>query len=320
MKSQASLWVILQYLWLEVPYWGVRTIPMATLLATLVAVSGFVQSGEWLAVQACGFESKTFWKPLLWCSLIVTALSFAAQETVLPVCAHRADQLWQERIHPEWEWDLYYDIAIVAGPDRFLSAREFKPSEGRLTRPMLDAFDAGRVVYQIDAKSARWDATAARWIFFDGVQRHFGEGRKKGEETAFHEKLSDFDIPPRQLIPRTTNPDEMSLKELLRYSAQMKRLGVPVTPLVAAAHAKVAYPFVNLILCALGIPIAMRLRRGPKVVSFCVALAVSFFYLWVIELGKALGTSGRLPPLAAAWSANLAFAGLAVWLLKIWEE
>ena len=48
-RSKASLGTILQYLWLEVPYWSVRIIPMATLLATLIAITGFVQSGEWIA-------------------------------------------------------------------------------------------------------------------------------------------------------------------------------------------------------------------------------------------------------------------------------
>ena len=31
-RSKAGLLIILQYLWLEVPYWTVRVIPMATLL------------------------------------------------------------------------------------------------------------------------------------------------------------------------------------------------------------------------------------------------------------------------------------------------
>jgi len=81
----------------------------------------------------------------------------------------------------------------------------------------------------------------------------------------------------------------MSLRELLDYSRRMRRLGVPVTPLIVAAHAKTSYPFTNVVLCALGIPIALRLRRSPKAVSFCVAMVLSFFYLWVMELAKALG-------------------------------
>ncbi|MDD5655639.1 MAG: LptF/LptG family permease [Elusimicrobia bacterium] len=317
MKSSASLLVIMEYLWLEVPYWTVRTIPMATLLATLVAITGFMQSGEWLAVQSCGFQTKTFWRPLLGCAMGVTLLSFAAQETILPAAFQRAGRLWQERIHPEWEWDLFSDIALVAGPDHFISAREFKPSAGRLTRPLLDDFGPDGVAFQLDAKLALWDAAAKRWIFYDGVSRSFDQGRLR--ELPFRSKVSDFDVPPRSLIPRTTNPDEMSLRELLRYCKRRRLMGDSVTALKVAAHAKLAYPFVNLVICALGIPIALRLRRSPRVASFCVALALSFLYLWVIELGRALGAGGRLPPLAAAWSPNVVFAALAAVLLKKWE-
>ncbi|MFA6002661.1 MAG: LptF/LptG family permease [Elusimicrobiota bacterium] len=317
MKSSASLWVIVQYLWLEVPYWAVRTIPMATLLATLIAITGFIQSGEWLAVQSCGFETKTFWKPLLWCSLAVTVLSFAAQETVLPICYHRARQLWRDRIHPEWEWDIYYNIALVAGPNRFILAKEFRPKDGRLVRPMLDDVGPDGVSYQLDAKSAVWNTVSERWVFREGVERRFY--KRRVDESEFREVVSDLDIAPRNLVPRTTNPDEMSLWELLKYSRRMRLMGVPVTALQVAAHAKVAYPFINLVICALGIPIALRLRRSPKVASFCVAIGLSFLYLWVSELGKALGAGERVSPLLSAWIPNLLFAGLAAWLIRRWE-
>ncbi|HAM35381.1 MAG TPA: hypothetical protein DEB40_10220 [Elusimicrobia bacterium] len=317
MRSKASMWVVLQYLWLEVPYWAVRTIPMATLLATLVAITGFIQSGEWLAVQSCGFETKTFWKPLLWCALAVTALSFVAQETVLPACYHRSRQLWRDRIHPEWEWDLYYDIALLVGPNRFMSAKMFLPKDGVLSRPVLDDMDAQGVAYQLDAREARWDAALGRWVFLSGVERVFSSGQVR--ERPFVEKVSEVDVAPRNLIPRTTNPDEMSLRELRRYIQRMRRMGVPVTTLEVAAQGKLAYPFTNLVICALGIPVALRLRRSHKVATFCVALALSFLFLWVSELGRALGNSDWLPPVAAAWSANLVFAGLAGWLIKRWE-
>ncbi len=317
MSSQASQGAILQYLLLDIPYWGVRTIPMATLLATLVAITGFVQSGEWLAAQACGFESRTFWKPLLVCAVAVTALSFVAQETLLPSCFHKARQIWREKIHPDWEWNLYEGIALKAGPQRFISAKKLEVAEGRLERPVLDEFVLQGVSSQLDARAAQWDAAIQRWIFEDGVERRFVGGR--AVETVFSRKVSEFDLPPRSLIPDTTNPDEMSFGELVAYIRQMRRLGAPVTALKVAAYAKAAYPFANIVICVLGIPIALRLRRNPKVISFCLALALSFFYLWVIELGKALGTSEYLPPALAAWSANVIFAGLAVWLMRRWE-
>ncbi|MBI5241144.1 MAG: LptF/LptG family permease [Elusimicrobia bacterium] len=318
MKSQAPLWIIIQYLWLDVPYWAVRTIPMATLLGTLVAITGFIQSGEWLASQSCGFRARTFWLPLLGCSLAVAALCFVAQETVLPACYHRARQLWQERIRPEWEWDVFDGVALVVGPQRFISAKAMLIKDGRMERPVLEDVGPDGVARQLDALSARWDPAFKRWVFLDGVERVFDNGRMS--EASFSRKVSDLDLSPQVLLPRTVDPDEMSLRELIPYYRRMRRMGVPVTALRVAAHAKLAYPFTNVILCALGIPIALRLRRSPKAVNFCVAMALSFLFLWVMELGKALGASGRLPPMPSAWIPNLVFGVLAAWLLHRWAD
>lgn len=312
-KSKAPFGVVLQYLWLEVPYWAVRVVPMATLLATLLAITGFVQSGEWLAVQASGFETKSFWKPVLWCSLIVTALSFAAQETILPACHQRARRLWRDRIHPEWEWDKYSDIALLGGPGRFISAKLFLPKVGRMDRPMLETVGPLGVERQLDAKFALWDGLGGRWVFYEGVERTFSEGR--AAETPFAKKSSDLDIAPRHLVPRTTNPDEMSLREMRVYAERISQLGIPRREFEIAAHAKVAYPFVNFVICALGIPVALRLRRSAKAVSFVAALVCSFLYLWLIEVSRALATGGVMPPAVAAWAPNLLFAGLAAGLM-----
>jgi LPS export ABC transporter permease LptG len=316
MKSSAPLWIILQYLWLDVPYWAVRIIPMATLLATLVAITSFIQSGEWLAGQACGFESRTFWTPLVGCAFAVTLLCFAAQETILPACFHRTRQLWQERINPGGEWDVFQGVAFVVGPQRFVSAQSLAVKEGQLARPVLEDVGPDGVARQLDALAATWDAKQGRWVFLDGVERTFDNGVMK--EKPFVSRVSELDLSPRTLIPRTVDPDEMSLLELIRYARRMRRLGVPVTQLRVAAHAKLAYPFTNVILCALGIPIALRLRRSPMVVNFCVAMALSFLFLWFMELSKALGTGAHLPPVVAAWTPNILFGGLSAWFIWRW--
>lgn len=304
-KSQAHLGTIVQYLWLEVPYWTIRVIPMATLLATLMALTGFVQSGEWIAVQSCGFETKDFWKPILYCSIAVTALSFAAQESVLPMCYRRARQLWQDQIHPEWEWDQYSDIALIGAPGQFIQAKLFKPKEGRMDRPVLERLGPSGVESQLDAKSALWNQGTGRWDFHDGVERRFNAGRV--EERVFSNEESDLTVPPRNLIPRTRNPDEMSLREIRSYAERVQHLGVSARELRVAEQNKVAYPFTNFVICALGIPVALKLRRAGKAVTFFAALALSFLFLWVSELGRALGNSGTLSPGVAAWAANAIF-------------
>ena len=316
-KTKASLWVVFQYLWLEVPYWTIRVIPMATLLATLVAITGFVQSGEWIAAQASGFKTRDFWRPVLGCSVLVALLSFAAQETVLPACYLRYQRLWQEKIHPEWEWSRYFNIALMGGPDQFIEAKVFFPKQGRLERPTLETVGPQGLEKQFDAELALWDAGARRWVFYNGVERRFGAGAPR--EEAFQKRASELSAPPAELIPRPQDPDEMSWRELRRYAARVSRLGVPVRDLDVAAYGKLAYPFTNIVICALGIPIALRLKRAARAVSFSAALGLSFFYFWVIEIGRALGTGGQLGPFTAAWSANILFGAAAVFLIRRYD-
>lgn len=314
-KSRAPFWVILQYLWLEVPYWAIRSIPMATLLATLYAVTGFVQSGEWIAVQATGFQARAFFRPILWMALGVTALSFAAQELVLPACHRRAQRLWRDQIHPEWEWDKYEDVVLMAGSDQFVTARLFRVREGLLERPVLDEYGKGGLIRQLDARSARWEEGSRRWTFEDGVERFF-DGDEGIRESPFKRLDSGLREPPRALIPRKKNPDEMSLFEMRLYLRQARRLGASLREARAALHSKIAYPFANLVLCLLGIPLALRLRRASRALSFGLVLGVSFLYLFVMETGRALGMSGWMPAALAAWAPNLAFGAAAAWLYR----
>lgn len=316
-KSPAPLGMILAYLWLEVPYWAIRVLPMATLLATLVALTGFVQSGEWIAVQACGLRTRDFWKPLLACAFLVTVCAFAAQETILPACYRRARRIWQDRIHPEWQWERFNDISLIGAPGEFVQAGLFVPKDGRLDRPVLERMGSQGVEYQLDAKLARWDEAKGRWVFYDGVEREFAAGGV--HEQAFKSKVSDLAVPPRSLVPRSQDPDEMSLRELRDYMRHSAHLGVSRRELELAASNKLAYPFTNFIMCALGIPVALRLRRSAKIISFCVALGLSFLYLWFIEIGRGLGMGGGMPPMLAAWTANAVFGSLAVYLIREYD-
>ena len=109
------------------------------------------------------------------------------------------------------------------------------------------------------------------------------------------------------------------MREALAYARRVGRFGGSPREYEVAAMAKVAYPFTNLIICALGIPIALRLRKSSRVVAFCAALGLSFLFLWMMEIGRTLGVSGRLPPLAAAWLANVLFGSLALFLIRRWD-
>ena len=313
--TKASLWAVAEYLLLSMPYWAIRVVPMATLLATIFAVTGFMRSGEFIGVQSSGVRPLDFFRPLLRASLAVAAGAFLLQETLLPACFGRAQVLWRERIHPEWEWNKYHDVILVGGPDQFVTTKLFWVREGMMERPVLDYYGQSGVARQIDAKEARWSAESSQWIFKDGVERFYRAGRVESE-MPFKTLASGLTAPPKDLMPRMKNPEEMSLRELGRELRRARSLGEPQHPLKTAMQTKLAYPITNIVLCALGLPIALRLGRASRPASFGAALAVSFLYLWLIETGRSLGDAGRLAPATAAWLPHILFGGAALWMSR----
>ena len=310
--TKASAWTVAQYLGLSVPYWTIRIVPMATLLATLFSVSGFIQTGEFIGVQASGFKPGEFFRPLLWTALALAAASFLFQETLLPVCYRRSQFLWRDKIHPEWEWDKYFDAVLTGKADQIVTASLFTVKDGTMDRPVMDYFGPAGPLRQVDARAARWAPEKGLWVFFDGVDRRMDERGRITAESSFSRLDSDLSVPPKDLAPRRMDPEEMSIRELLSQIPRAARMGESPHLLRTAMQSKLAYPFANLVLCALGIPIALKLRRHGRPVGFAAALAVCFLYLWLIEAGRALGSAGRLQAALAAWGPHLVFGAAAL--------
>jgi len=314
--SNASGQLIAEYLALTIPYWTVRIVPMATLLATLFTVNGFVRSGEYVAVQASGFDPARFFRPIIGFAAGIAIFAFVAQETVLPVAFSRAQGLWRETIHPEWEWDVFFDVVLTPGPKRFLSARVFRVKEGHIERAILDEYSKSILTRQIDAENANWDEKAQHWVFEDGVIKTFDSAGSLLNSEAFSRFESDVAVHPRRIVPTKKKPDEMSILEAHSEAKRLSSLGRSAREVLTAMHQKIAYPFTNIVLCLIGIPIALRLRRSPPPVAFAAALLVSFVYLWCIEFSWYLGKSGRVAPLIAAWFPNISFGAGAAWMFR----
>lgn len=318
MQSDTSFYWIFQYLWLEVPLWVMKVLPVATLLATLFTIGGFIVSGEWLALQASGFKPLDFLKPLFACALAVTALSFAVQELVVPYCYNRSRTIYQEKIKkvPPSRRTQWSNVLLSGGPGDILMAQFFDAEKGLMKRVVLDSYEDNFLTEQVDALEASWDTGTRRWVFSRGVLRKFDPETGKVREKPFEEYPSALTLAPSQLKPQEKKVDEMTLNEIRKTLSRLKRLELSTREAWVALHVKLAYPFANVIVCALGIPFALKTKKHSRSYNFAAALAISFLYWWVLSVGQALGNEGYLPAGLGAWLANILFAAASLALLR----
>jgi len=65
-----------------------------------------------------------------------------------------------------------------------------------------------------------------------------------------------------------------------------------------------------------GAPLAIAGPRTGTAWGVAVGLGTTFVFLLLVQLTKAIGAGGVMPPLIAAWLPNVLFGSAAVWLLK----
>ena len=81
-----------------------------------------------------------------------------------------------------------------------------------------------------------------------------------------------------------------------------------------ALQLRIAVPWACLIFAMLGAALGSRPQRSSSSVGFGYSVVIIFVYYVIMSFSRALGESGTLPPLIAAWTANLVFLVISIWL------
>ena len=110
----------------------------------------------------------------------------------------------------------------------------------------------------------------------------------------------------------------MTIPVAAAYVDQLRRSGAGnLGRTLVEYYSKFSYPFANLILVLIGVPLAAVRRRGGQAVRVGLGLLTAFAYLAVQKLTEPFGFSGELDPVLAAWLPHVLFLGLA--LLLLWR-
>jgi lipopolysaccharide export system permease protein len=150
------------------------------------------------------------------------------------------------------------------------------------------------------------------WRFGDGVQSEVSQT----SALAVPLRLSLEDL--KKVADYTSN---MGFFELRRYARKLGKGGYDITRYLADMHARVALPFSACVMVLLGMPFAVRSGRTVSAaLGIGQSLAIGFVYFVLNALLISLGHNGVLPPLVAAWSANVIFAMIGLWLMLTLEQ
>jgi lipopolysaccharide export system permease protein len=293
------------------------TSPLALFLSCIYITGALAQELQLIALQTAGVSLYRLMRPYVIVGLLVTVFMFGFNGWVVPRTNEVVVQYENEYLpHGEQSIDLS-EIHRQNDPQTILSVGYYDQDRERAHDVSLQRFSpTTHLTDRLDAERMEWIDSLETWRMHDVVRRSFED------EKVQYESLESVDttlhVYPRDLARTQNDVAAMTIPVARDYLAALRRAGAGnlERPLVAYYN-KFAYPFANLILVLIGVPLASVRRRGGQALRFAIGLFTAFVYLALQKLTEPLGYSGALPPAATAWLPDITFALVA--LIILWR-
>ena len=302
--------LVLKYSLLSMPSWLVQILPVCCLLSGLFVISDMISNGEWTACLAGGFSVRQIFKPIFACILLVALCGFLTQEFLIPDLSKKAELTLQRKIrgHKDWQFNVQRDVTLRLDDKRILFAKSVHPEQGLMQGMFIDIYDNNwGISKQINAKNFRWNPEQKTWVFEEGFIRTFGKEASIDKEESFDTLSSDFYIPPEQIAVGKIKPAYLNIRDLFNRIKFLKASGLTYFQELTFINTKLAAPFATIIMCLLGLPFAIALKRSSKLINIIMALCIGFSFWWIVSLMTSAGESGMINPYIAGWSPVVIF-------------
>ncbi len=319
------------------------TLPMALLLAILVAFGRMSADSEIIALRASGFSLYRLLLPVgafaIGAAVITFFLSVYARPWgngllrtgIYDIVKARASAGIKPKIfNDEFAGLVIYVDRIESRADRLygILVSDQRDSDKRTAAPEdggavgIGGMDTAGDVNTVYAKSGtiypRPDEQFITLRLYDGGIYSIANRGEGFENTTFNQMDINLDLSTAlaDLRSREKDVSELGFAELNRAIAEKHAAGEPSFAERVEWHRKIAIPIACLVFAAIGVPLGIQPTRSVHSRGFSVSLVLIFLYYLLLTLGQNLGERGALPPVIAVWIPNVVLTSVAAYLLS----
>jgi lipopolysaccharide export system permease protein len=290
-------------------------LPAAVLFATVFSIGGFTRHSEITAAKASGISFYRLIAPILLGAVLACGLDLALGE-VVPITNQRRADLLEEKSAAVTQ-TTRYNFAFAGEYGRVYKVGSLNTGAGTMDQAQIERKGSGAEypTYVVTAKTARYDARRG-WTLGGGYMEVVPDTTPTSFAVSF-DSLRDrrFTERPIEMMAKPRSPEEMRYEELTRFIRAQERSGSDANLLRVERALKIAIPATCLIIALFGAPLATSTQRGGTAYGIGISLATTVIFLMLIQLTKAIGGKGLIPPDLAAWVPGAIFGVIGLVLM-----
>ncbi len=321
-------WGVAKWLLYQVPLVINQTLPVALMLAVLLAFGRLARENELLVMRAGGIPLLRTTRWVFLFAVLATGFALYMAEFVIPKANQKVTAIWWDELASRGRGLAHLagqDVAV--GPYRLFFDR-YDDRTGTLRGVRLERWQGRRLTVVLAERGRlrdrRLTLEAYRVYRLDLAalaEKAPAEAILKGllrAESAGKRLVLKLPESREQVIARNAGELWGDTHSIRYWYQRSKEPGLgPRDRLEARVmlHSDLALPFANLIVVILSLPIAIRKATGTSL-AFGYSLSVTILYYFMETAGKILALGGRLDPALAAWGPDLFFLALGLILMR----
>lgn len=172
-----------------------------------------------------------------------------------------------------------------------------------------------KVVYNLRADRMQWDSTQKTWKLTNVVERRIDSTREHVQQ--FPEKIMKLNLQPSELRKDDFLKDKLTSPELQRFiQVEEQRATEGLAPMKVELARRNATPYTVLLLTLIGAIIAGRKTRGGSGLHLAIGIIIASLYILSDRFSTVFAIKSNFHPVLAAWTPNIVFTLVAIYLFK----
>ena len=315
-----SLFEILRLLIYMIPYMFSFTIPMAALIAMVMAFGRFSNDYELIALRASGVAPARLILPLVTAALMLSSGVLLLNDRVVPR-SHLAFRRQLKAIGIKRpaayveagtfikDFPPYVMFVYEVEGDRLSDVRIYEPKPNGPTRTIMATH--GTVEPFPDERGAQmklYDGTIDEWD-----PEHPGTLYKVSFGTYSMNLLLDAES--RTRLGKKLK--EMMFRELRGEERQMAAQGIPILPIELELHRRIASSFATVVFVTFGLALGLGLHHHERLTTFVWVLGLFMVYYLTTIGANAVAMKGGLAPWLSMWLPNVLLESVGA--VQVWR-
>jgi lipopolysaccharide export system permease protein len=315
-QYEATFKLVASHLLTKLPWWTIQVLPIATLLAVLFSMGDMAKKNEFTAIKAAGINLWKIIALFLAIGFVIGMGDLAAREFIVPKTTYINEIIEREKIAKKSMPSIteFENLLVSLDNNIRLTAGFLDTNEKIMTDIVIEYYnDDFHIQKIVIAPNARWDKHS--WLLENGIERQFIDNL--WTELVFNEYDSQIDLSPDDLAIMDVHFETMTTKQFKKYITQLRLFGYTALKARIVLNIRYATIFCHLIVMMIAIPFAFGMNnKFGKIISFTLALALTFLYWGVQAVTQSMGQNDLISPFMAAWIPNFIFLILGIYMLS----